>query len=236
MSRRRDRPGGAPGELSRILAVAHKDVLVEARSRANFGAVVGFAALMLVLFGFALGPDPDALRAAAAGVLWLTVIFSSVLAFGRAYQLELEDGALDALLLYAGDRRSLFLGKVLGSLAFVAAVEAVVLPMAGILYGLPLLGALARLLPILALGTLGTVALGTFYAGMASRVRAREVLLPLLLFPMLAPLVIAAVRATQVALLGDVVAARVNWVGVLLAFDAIFLGAATILYGAVLED
>jgi heme exporter protein B len=236
MSGRRGRSRAGASELSRILAVARKDVLVEARSRANFGAVVGFAALMLVLFGFALGPDPAALRAAAAGVLWLTVIFSSVLAFGRAYQLELEDGALDALLLYAGDRRSLFLGKVLGSLAFVVAVEAVVLPLAGILYGLPLLGALARLLPILALGTLGTVALGTFYAGMASRVRAREVLLPLLLFPMLAPLVIAGVRATQVVLLGDVVAARVNWLGVLVAFDAIFLGAATILYGAVLED
>jgi heme exporter protein B len=231
-----DIAGRGAGELARVLSVAWKDVLVEARSRANFGAVVGFAALMLVLFGFALGPDASALRAAAAGVLWLTVIFSSVLAFGKAYQMELEDGALDALLLFPGDRRSLFLGKVIGGLAFVFAVEAVVLPIAGILYGLPLLGSLAGLIPVLVLGTVGVVALGMFYAGMASRVRAREVLLPLLLFPMLAPLVIAGVRATQVELLGDPVAARVNWVGVLVAFDAIFLAATTLLYGAVLED
>ena len=224
------------GESTRVLAVAWKDVLVEARTRANFGAVVAFAALMLVLFGFALGPDQAALTQAAAGVLWITVIFSSVLAFGRAYQFELEDGALDVLLLYPGDRRSLFLGKFLGALAFVLAVEAAVVPMAGVLYRLPILGALGRLVPILALGTVGVVALGTFYAGMASRVRAREVLLPLLLFPMLAPLVIAAVKGTHVALVGDPVAAQVNWSGLLAGFDAIFLAAAYLLFGAVLED
>lgn len=228
------RPGA--GELTRVLAVAWKDILVEARSRANFAAVVAFSALVLVLFGFALGPDRAALTQAAAGVLWITVIFSSVLAFQRAYLLELEDGALDALLLYPGDRRSIFLGKMLGSLAFVFAVEAVVVPMAGVLYGLPVLTALGRLAPLLALGTVGIVALGTFYAGMASRVRAREVLLPLLLFPMLAPLVIAAVKGTQVALAGDPVAARVNWLGLLAAFDAIFLAAAYLLYGAVVDD
>ena len=230
MSRRR------AGEITRILAVARKDVLVEARSRANFAAVVAFSALVLVLFGFALGPDEAALTQAAAGVLWITVIFSSVLAFQRAYLLELEDGALDALLLYAGDRRSIFFGKVLGGLAFVFAVEIVVVPMAGVLYGLPVLSALGRLLPLLALGTVGIVALGTFYAGMASRVRAREVLLPLLLFPMLAPLVIAAVKGTHVALVGDPIAAGVNWVGLLAGFDAIFLAAAYLLYGAVVED
>jgi len=230
MSRRR------AGEITRILAVARKDVLVEARSRANFAAVVAFSALVLVLFGFALGPDEAALTQAAAGVLWITVIFSSVLAFQRAYLLELEDGALDALLLYAGDRRSIFFGKVLGGLAFVFAVEIVVVPMAGVLYGLPVLSALGRLLPLLALGTVGIVALGTFYAGMASRVRAREVLLPLLLFPMLAPLVIAAVKGTHVALVGDPIAAGVNWVGLLAGFDAIFLAAAYLLFGAVVED
>ncbi|HVR69955.1 MAG TPA: heme exporter protein CcmB [Vicinamibacteria bacterium] len=224
------------GELTRVLAVAWKDVLVEARSRANFAAVVAFSALVLVLFGFALGPDEAALTQAAAGVLWITVIFSSVLAFQRAYLLELEDAALDALLLYPGDRRSIFLGKMLGSLAFVFAVEAAVVPMAGVLYGLPVLTTLGRLAPLLALGTVGIVALGTFYAGMASRVRAREVLLPLLLFPMLAPLVIAAVKGTQVALAGDPVAARVNWLGLLAAFDAIFLAAAYLLYGAVVDD
>ena len=224
------------GEIARIAAVARKDILAEIRSAANFGAIVGFATLMLVLFGFALGPDPARLSAAAAGVLWMTVIFSAVLSFGRAWQIELEDGALDALILYPGDRRSLFLGKVAATLLFVFAVEAVILGLAGVLYGLPVLGALGRLGPALVLGTVGVVALGVFYGGMASRVRAREVLLPLLLFPMLAPLVIAAVKATQVALVGDLVGERVNWVGLLVAFDAIFLAAATLLFDAVVDD
>ncbi len=110
------------------------------------------------------------------------------------------------------------------------------MPLAGLLYGMPVLAALGRLAPLLLLGTVGTVALGTFYAGMAGRVRAREVLLPLLLFPMLAPLVIAAVKGTHVALVGDPIAAQVNWLGLLAGFDAIFLASAYLLFGAVLED
>src|ERR687883_1242376 len=135
-------------ELGRAFAVARKDLLAERRAKANFNAVLFFAALVLLLFGFALGPDPEALRGAAAGVLWLTVLFSGVMAFNRSYQLELDGGALEWLLLYPGERWSLFLGKLVANLAFVLLVEAIVLPVAGVLYHVPLVRPLPGLLGV----------------------------------------------------------------------------------------
>ena len=120
-------------ELSRLRAIAWKDLLSERRSQANFNAVLFLALLMLLLFGFALGPDASALRAAAGGVLWLAVLFSGVLAFNRSYQLELDNDALEALLLYPGERWPIFAGKVLANLAFVLLVELIVVPLAAVL-------------------------------------------------------------------------------------------------------
>src|SRR5690606_13545534 len=125
-------------ELTRAAALAWKDLTAERRTKANFNAVVFLAGMILLLFGFAFGPDAAALRAAAAGVLWLTVLFSGVLAFNRSYQLELENGALEQLLLYPGSRKTIFLGKLAANLAFVFLVEAIVVPVAAILYDLPL--------------------------------------------------------------------------------------------------
>lgn len=223
-------------EIGRALALAWKDLITERRTKANFNAVVFLAALILLLFGFALGPDTNALRAAAAGVLWLTVLFSGVLSFNRSYQLELEGGAIDALLLYPGSREAIFLGKFLANLAFVLLVEAVVVPMAAILYDLPILGALPRLSLVLLLGTIGFVTLGTFYAAMASRVRAREVLLPLLLFPMLIPVLVAAVEATTAILAGDPMGDSGAWIRLLVVFDVIFFLASRFAFEYVIEE
>lgn len=223
-------------EAGRALALAWKDLTTERRTKANFNAVVFLAALILLLFGFALGPDTNALRAAAAGVLWLTVLFSGVLSFNRSYQLELEGGAIDALLLYPGSRKAIFLGKFLANLAFVLLVEAVVVPMAAILYDLPILGALPRLSLVLLLGTIGFVTLGTFYAAMASRVRAREVLLPLLLFPMLIPVLVAAVEATTAILAGDPMGDSGAWIRLLVVFDVIFFLASRFAFEYVIEE
>ena len=223
-------------EIGRALALAWKDLITERRTKANFNAVVFLAALILLLFGFALGPDTNALRAAAAGVLWLTVLFSGVLSFNRSYQLELEGGAIDALLLYPGSRKAIFLGKFLANLAFVLLVEAVVVPMAAILYDLPILGALPRLSLVLLLGTIGFVTLGTFYAAMASCVRAREVLLPLLLYPMLIPVLVAAVEATTAILAGDPMGDSGAWIRLLVVFDVIFFLASRFAFEYVIEE
>ncbi|HUO51913.1 MAG TPA: heme exporter protein CcmB [Gemmatimonadaceae bacterium] len=222
-------------EFARVRAVAWKDLATERRTRANFNAVVFFAALTLLLFGFALGADTDAVKAASAGVLWLTVLFSGVLVFNRSYQTELDTGALELLLLYPGERWAIFAGKFIANLAFVLLVEAVILPLAVVLYHMPLERAPWQIVGVMLLGTVGFVTLGTFYAAMASRVRAREVLLPLLLFPMLVPVLIASVQATAAFLSGDVMGDSRVWVRLLVVFDAIFLVAALLAFEHVIE-
>ena len=223
-------------EAGRVAAVAWKDLTTERRSKANFNAVLFLAALMLLMFGFALGPDTATLRTAAAGIVWLTVLFSGTLAFHRSYQVELEGGALEMLLLYPGGRSSIFLGKLLANLAFVLLVEVVLIPLATVLYDVPVGRATWMLAVVVFLGTFGFVTLGTFYASMASRSRAREVLLPLLLFPMLVPVLVAAVEATAALLGGDLMAESGRWIRLLVAFDLIFLGATIAAFGAVIEE
>lgn len=228
--------GGFALATRQARAVLWKDLLAERRTKVNFNAVVAFAAVTLLLAGFALGPDAEALRAAAVGIIWLTILFAGVLAFNRSYHGELETGALEALLHYPGDRRAIFVGKLLANLAFVLLVEVIVVPMASVLYHVEILGAAPALAGVLFLGTLGFVTLGTFYAAMASRVRSREVLLPLLLFPMLTPLLLAAVECTRAVLQGDVMGDWRAWLRVLVAFDAIFLAATLLAFEYVIED
>lgn len=210
-------------ESLRVRAILWKDFTSERRTKANFNAVVFLAVLTLILFGFAMGPDTEALREMAGGVIWLTILFSGVLAFNRSYEQELEGGAMDALLLYPGQRRSIFLGKVIANLAFVLLVEVVLIPLATVLYDLQTWPVALELAGILVLGTIGFVTLGTFYAAMASRIRAREVMLPLLLFPMLIPLLVGAVEATSATLSGDVMGNSNVWIRLLIIYDTIFI-------------
>jgi heme exporter protein B len=223
-------------EVIRIGAIVWKDLTAERRTKANFNAVAFLAGLILLMFGFALGPDNEALRSVAGGVVWLTVLFSGVLSFNRSYEQELANGALQTLLLYPGDRRSIFLGKLLANLTFVLLVEAVLVPLAAFLYDIPIWNAILPLAVVLFLGTVGFVTLGTFYSAMASRLRAREVLLPLLLFPMLIPLLIAAVEATDAILAGDLMDASGGWLKVLVVFDIVFFVGALFAFEHIIED
>jgi heme exporter protein B len=223
-------------ETSRVAAVAWKDLTTERRSKANFNSVLFLAALMLLMFGFALGPDAASLRAAAAGIVWLTILFSGNLAFHRSYQVELEGGALETLLLYPGARSSIFLGKLVANLVFVLLVLLALIPIAVILYDLSIGRTAPLLFLVIFLGTFGFVTLGTFYGSMASRSRAREVILPLLLFPMLVPVLVASVEATGALLQGDPMGEAGRWIRLLLAFDVIFLGASILAFGAVIEE
>ena len=223
-------------EVRRIGAIVWKDLTAERRTNANSNAVVFLAGLILILFGFAIGPDNQTIDRIAGGVLWLTVLFSGVLSFNRSYEQELENGALEMLLLYPGDRRAIFVGKLLANLLFVLLVEVIMVPLAAILYDLPLLHVILPLAGVLLLGSIGFVTLGTFYAAMASRLRAREVMLPLLLFPMLVPLLVGAVQATGGILNGDLMGSTGGWVRLLIVFDVIFFVAALFAFEYVIED
>src|SRR6185436_9010887 len=121
-------------DLRRVRAIIWKDLTTERRSKAGFNAVAFLGVLILLLFGFALGPDAEALRNAAAGALWLAILFSGVLAFNRSYQLELDGGALEPLLLYPAPRWTIFVGKFIGNLIFVLLVELLIVPVAMVLF------------------------------------------------------------------------------------------------------
>jgi heme exporter protein B len=216
--------------------IARKDALSELRGRYLAGSTLFFAALVLLLFGFALGPDSRRLAEAAPGLLWLAIVFGSLLTVARLHQLEAEDGALDELARYPVERHAIFLGKALAAMAALVVLGGVLLPVVAILYGIDLAGAWLALLAALLLGAAGLAAVGTFYAGVTVRMQAREVLLPLLMLPVVAPLLLAAVKATTVALAGDPFGELSAWLQLLAVFDVVMIVAGAVTYGHLLEE
>lgn len=219
----------------RVRAIARKDVTTELRAKAGFNSVALLGVTILILLGLALGPDAEALRNAAVGAVWLATLFSGVLAFNRSFQVELESGALEPLLQYPGPRWTIFAGKLLGNLIFLTLMVAIVVVAGVVLFGVQIPADWPSLLGVLALGVVGLVVLGTFYASMASRSRAREVLLPLLLFPMLVPVLLAATTASKALLGADVMHEAGAWIRLLVAYDLIFLIATFLAFEHVIE-
>jgi heme exporter protein B len=218
------------------LAIARKDALSELRGRHATVSTLFFAAIVLLLFGFALGPDAARLAAAAPGLLWLAVVFAGLLAVSRLHLLETDDGALEQLALYPVSRRAIYAGKALGGLAVMLLLGVLVLGAVGILFAVDIGAAWPALLLTVFLGALGVAAVGTFYAGVTVRLRAREVMLPLLMLPVLAPLLLGAVKATAAALAGDPLGELGAWLQLLVAFDVLMLAAGLATYGYLLED
>lgn len=223
-------------EARTALAIAHKDALAELRGRHATVSTLFFAAVVLLLFGFALGPDAARLAAAAPGLLWLAVTFAGVLAVSRLHVLETDDGALEQLALYPISRRAIYGGKALAGLAVVGVIGLLVLGAVGILFAVDVASAWVPLLVTVVLGSIGIAAVGTFHAGVTVRLRAREVMLPLLMLPVLAPLLLGAVKATTAALAGDPFGELGAWLQLLVAFDVIMIVAGAATYGYLLED
>ena len=219
----------------RVRAIARKDVTTELRAKAGFNSVASLAVTILILLGLALGPDAQALRNAAVGAVWLATLFSGVLAFNRSFQVELESGALEPLLQYPGPRWTIFAGKLLGNLMFVSLMVVIVVAAGVVLFGVRIPAGWPALVGVFALGVVGLVVLGTFYASMASRSRAREVLLPLLLFPMLVPVLLAATTASKALLGADLMHEAGAWIRLLAAYDLVFLIATFIAFEHVIE-
>jgi heme exporter protein B len=223
-------------DLAIAWAIARKDALSELRGRQAAGSTLFFAALVLLLFGFALGPDTRRLTEAAPGLLWLAIVFGGLLTVARLHAVETEDGALDELARYPVERRAIYLGKAIAGLLAMLVLGGVLLPVVAILYGIDLVAAAPALLLTLALGAIGFAAVGTFYAGVTVRLRAREVMLPLLMLPVIAPLLLAAVRATAAALGGDPFGELAAWLQLLAGYDLVMLLAGAAGYGFLLEE
>ncbi len=214
--------------------VAGKDLRVEVRSRVTLNQVAPFAVLVLVLFAFALEPDRGLLTRAAAGLFWLAVTFSALLAIQRSFAIESADGARDGLRLSGLDPAGIFLGKAAAVAVELLALEVLLGLGVVILYNADLHGALLLTLTCVA-ATAGLAAAGTVYGVLAAGARVRETLLPLLLLPVVAPVVLAATRASEAAL-GQSVADGWAWVRLLGVFAVIYLAVGALAFGPLLED
>jgi heme exporter protein B len=221
--------------LREAWAVLRKDLAVERRAKEGVNALGFFAVLLLFLFYFALGPDRERIRAALPGLLWLAFLLAGLLGLGRAFALERENECLDGLTLAPGDKGGIYLGKVAGITALMLGMELCFVAATGLFYNLDLWPAVPRLLAVAAAGTLGFAAVGTLFAAMTAQLRAREVLLPVLLLPLAVPVLLAAVRLTEWALAAEAWAVAWPWWQLLLGFDVVFLVVGLLVFEFVLE-
>jgi heme exporter protein B len=214
--------------------IAGKDLRMELRGRHAVGTLLPFAATLLVAFGFAFGPGRDVLDRTAPGLLWMAVLFASVMAARRAYQAEAEDGALEGLLLAPVDKAAIFLGKSTAIVAELLALVAAVLVLVVLLFDLSL-GSPLALLGAFALGSLGLAAVGGLFGVVAEAARTREAIFPVLVLPLATPVLVAGVRATDLAASGRT-AEALSWLGLLLAFDVVFVSVGVLVFGFLMED
>jgi heme exporter protein B len=216
--------------------LARKDLLIEFRSRTAILSAAVFTVLVLMVFNF--GRDPTAVAAVdlAPSILWVTFTFAAMLALNRAFQLELENQALDGLLLAPVSRASLYLGKLLANLIFVAVVEAIGVPLFALFFNVAVLPFAAPLAAVIALASVGFVAVGTLFSAMTARTRFAELLLPVLLLPFMIPPLIWAVLATASVLGGRPLSEVVGWLRLLGAYDIVFVTLAFVLFPATVSE
>jgi heme exporter protein B len=219
-----------------VYLLVTKDVLVELRNRETFTVMLFFAVVILFLFHFSLNPERENTGQLAPGLLWLAFVFTGVLGLGRSFQAEQANDCLEQLLLVPGDRGNIFLGKLVGNTAFMLAVELLILPLFALFFQLNLWDALLPLLLVAVLGTFGFAAIGTLFSALTANLRAREVLFPLLLFPLVVPVIIGAVTATGVILGGGTLGEASGWLKLLGVFDTIFLVVAYLTFEFVVEQ
>ncbi len=207
-----------------VWLVVRKDLTVEVRSREIAYTTLFFAVSCVLVFSFALVREGRAVSDAAAGILWIAIAFAGTLALGRAFERERQSETLRALLLAPVPRPAIYVGKLLGIVALLVASEIVLVPMVALLFQAPLLAHPFWLAVVVVSGTIGFAAVGTLFAAMLVRARSRDVLLPVLLYPITVPVIIAGVRATAALLEPelDIVIVRF-WVALLLCFDVVFV-------------
>jgi heme exporter protein B len=218
-----------------MIAALHKELLLQWRTRAQALAVFVFGATALLLFSFAVGPNAAALRQHAAGFLWLGLLLSSTLTLSESFHAEMENRALEGLLLLPVSPRALYYGKALANAVQLLLLGIALVPVMVVLYDAGTTR-IPTILLIILLGSAGISAPGTLYSAMTSQARAKQTLLPLLLFPLIVPVLLASVKATSLAILGDPMEQGRSWLALLVAFNAIYWSLCGLLFDRVVED
>jgi heme exporter protein B len=224
----------SPNLIKATAAIVWKDLSAELRSRELLSAMLVFALLVILIFNFALELQPSLRTQVTPGVLWVTFVFAGTLGLNRSMAIEKDRGCLDGLLLAPVDRSAIYFGKAIGNLIFMLVIVAIVLPVYSLIYNINLFN--PGLLLVVFLGSLGYTAVGTLLSAMAVQTRTRDILLPILLFPLVIPVVISAVKASTGFLQGWTMAEIQPYISLLLVYDVIFIAVAFMVFDFVVEE
>jgi heme exporter protein B len=219
-----------------ILTIAAKDWRIEGRARDVLTATIFFAGLVVMILAFAFGPETTRLREAAPGVLWVAIAFASILAASRAFASEAEDGALEALLLYPVPHELIYLGKLLSNIGLMLMLALLVVPLTVVLYDVKVGERLGLLLLTVFLGVIGFSIISTFQSSLTVNLRARESLLPVLIFPLVVPVVIGAVKATTLIVTGGSGVEIWGWLRLLIGFNVVYISVCTLVFPFAVES
>lgn len=216
--------------------IVWKDVVTEWRSRETISSMVFFALIVILIFSFSFSMDQQAAREVIAGIMWVAFSFTGIIGLGKSFSVELQNDCLDSLRMIPGPKGAIYLGKVAANFAFMFIVEILLCPMFVILFNLNVVEEILFLLLIFFLATLGLAAVGTLFSALTVQIRARDVMLPILLLPLAVPVMIAAVEATKSALTGAPLSLYGRWLELLVVFDAVFLVASYWMFEFVMDS
>ncbi|MCH8300425.1 MAG: heme exporter protein CcmB [Candidatus Marinimicrobia bacterium] len=222
--------------LSQLSALLRKDILIELKSRETVISMLLFSLLVIIVFNFAFEADRAVLKKISPGLLWITFLFFGVLGLNRSFTLEKENDSLQGTLLAPIDRSVIYLGKFLSNLLFILFVELITLPLFTLFLNVDLLSNIVELLPILLLGSIGFISVGTLFSAMAVNTKMREIMLPLLLYPITTPAFIAATKCTSAILRDQPLESYSNWLSILILFDLVFLVTSFLIFEFVVEE
>lgn len=222
--------------IRQSIAVARKDLLIEWRSPSRVSGILFFALALLLMVAFTTDASAATLRKQAGGALWLGMLLASTRSLDLSYAIETEEDALEGLVLWPVDPRAMFFGKAIANTTILFLVASALTPLAIAIFDAPIYGSVTHYVAFLALGSAALAAPGTLYALLTARARSASVLLPVLLFPLVVPALIAASRGTSLAMEGDLMNQAPSWLKLLFLFNAVHWSLDALLYGRIVED
>ncbi len=222
--------------ILQVLAILVKDLKTEWRTREIFTSMFVFAVLVIVVFNFAIGADPELIRQVVSGVVWVALLFATVLGLQRAGQMESEEDSLYGVLLALRDRSALFVAKMIAQMLYLLVVAVCTLPLCSVWFRIDFLACIGALGVVFALGMLGLSIVGTLFAMIALHTRAHEVMLPMLFLPVTVPITISAVYATAQLIAGKSLRDIVDYLTIMGIFDIIFFTIALTIFDYIVEE
>jgi len=216
--------------------IVWKDLISEIRSRENISSMFFFALIIILIFSLSLSMDQEMVKEMIPGILWIAFSFTGIIGLGKSFLVETQNDCMENLLMAPIPKGAVYLGKLLGNFLFMLVVEIIIFPLFVIFFNLDIFGQIPMIMLICFLGTLGLAAMGTLLSAMTVQIKAREVMFPLMLLPLVVPVIIGAVEATKGALNGDPLKLYQQWIQLLAVFDLVFLIVSYWLFEFILED